>query len=261
MDWIGFCRESIKEAAEEVMRIFASEKRGEKLSVGWGGDRTLVADKASEDIIIEKLRKRRIDVRLISEERGEVIIGKMPRYTALLDPLDGSFNFKNGFPYFGISMAVLDQEDRPVAGYVLDVPRDTEYYATPDGAYRNGAKIQPSSGTNADRVLLECTRRMNPEDMGIISRTLLQMRHVRAPGAVALDLCRVADGIFDCLLYAGVSRYLDVAAGIYILEMAGGLVSDFSGSRNIHEGAELRNRNLLAAGNKDILAQVLLSSP
>ena len=262
MDWIKICREGIRKAADEVMKLYHSpDKRGKEITRGKGGDMTLLADKASEDIVIGRLRDLRRDIRIISEECGEITIGKRPQNTILLDPLDGSFNFKNGFPYFGISMAVLDQEDRPVAGYILDLPQGEEYYANAEGAFRSDKKIRSSRVGNADRVLLELTKGISSEDLEIISRTLLKMRHTRCPGAVALDLCRVADGTFDCLLYAGASRYLDVAAGIYILEKAGGLVSNFSGSRNIRQGIELKSRNLLAAGNRDIQTQVLTFSP
>jgi myo-inositol-1(or 4)-monophosphatase len=257
INWLKICRESLRAGARKIMEIHDSEEKTVEISLGQGGDMTLMADKASEDTIIERLRKGPVDIRLVSEERGEIIIGKMPQYTIFLDPLDGSFNFKHGLYYFGISMAVMDRSARPVAAYVKDVSQGTEYYASGEGAYRNGKKINTSKSINTDRVLLECTKAVSPEDLTLISRTLLRMRHFRAPGAAALDLCKVADGTFDCLLFAGTSRYLDVAAGIYILERAGGIVSDFKGNRSICEGMVLRTKNLIAAGNQNLHELIL----
>lgn len=257
IDWINICREGLRAAAGEIMDIYHSEDRGKELSIGQGGDMTLLADKRSEDIVIDRLREERAEMKVVSEERGEIIIGKVPQYTILLDPLDGSFNFKNGLSYFGISMAVMDRKSRLIAGYVLDVSQGTEYYATADGSRKNGKKIQASKRDHAGRILLEYTRKADPEDLQAISSALSGIRHVRAPGAVALDLCGVADGTFDCLLQAGSSRYLDTAAGVYILERAGGLVSDFKGNRNLREGTELKTMNLLASGNEAIHQSIL----
>jgi myo-inositol-1(or 4)-monophosphatase len=216
-----------------------------------------VADKASEDIVVKKLRQSRVDLTLISEELGEIRIGKMPRYTVVLDPLDGSFNFKVGLDYFAISMAVMNKRSHIVAAYVMNVPQGTEYYATEEGAFKDGRKIRTSDLKNTDRVLIECSKGIEPEDINILARTLLRTRHVRAPGALALDLCRVADGTFECLLCANASRYLDVAAGVHIVEKAGGLVSDFHGNERIREGPVLRVGNLIAAANRDIHALIL----
>ncbi|MBN1850451.1 MAG: hypothetical protein JW932_17925 [Deltaproteobacteria bacterium] len=257
MDWIRFCQESLKQAAEEIKRIFVTDKRSVELSVGWGGDMTLIADKVSEEIIIEKLRKCRVDVRLISEEQGEVVIGKMPRHTIFLDPLDGSFNFKQGLPYFGISMAVMDKDTHPVAAYVLEIFQGIGYFADESGAYKDGVKLQTSQRRHANHVLLEFQKGIEPEALGVISKTLLGARHVRAPGAVALDLCKVAEGTFDCLMSAGGARFLDVAAGIYILEKAGGIVTDFQGDSGIREGTELTTKNILACANKAIRDSVI----
>jgi myo-inositol-1(or 4)-monophosphatase len=257
IDWIEACREISREAAREILAISASEREGVVTSSGEGGDKTLLADRASENSFVRGLRRMGTDVRLLSEELGELIIGDNPIYTILLDPLDGSYNFKIGWDYFGISVAVMDRLGDVIAGYVLDVPGDTEYYADHEGSYRDGVKIGTSHAENADHVLLECSNEAKPGDIHFVSRILWRMRHLRAPGAVALDLCKVAEGTFDILLCAGTSRYQDVAAGIFILERAGGVVSDFEGNRKIREGRSLTAGNLLAAANEKLLNSTL----
>ena len=257
IDWLKIFRESLKEAAEEIMKIYSSDKRTKEISRGWGGDMTLVADRASEDIIIGNLRNIHADMRIISEETGEVIIGKSPQYTVMLDPLDGSFNFKNGLLYFGISIAVLDRNALPIAACVRNIPQDTEYSATPGGAFRNGVRLKTENRGNGRSLLVEFSKHRQSKDLDFILRTIMRMKKVRAPGSIALDLCAVAEGSFDCLISSGNSRYLDVAAGIYILEQSGGIVSDLKGSRDIRDGAELKTGNILASASREVHEYIL----
>lgn len=252
IDWVRICQGIGRDAAKEIMRIYATERRAEELGIGYGGDMTLEADQAAEDIVVSKLKELGIGVKLVSEEAGEMFIGEKPEYTFVVDPLDGSFNFKVGFDYFAVSIAVLDKKNKPVAGYVMNVPNGTEYYATQEGVFKNGKKIKASKKKTAQNVLLECSKKSDPCDIKFLAKMFLKIRHARAPGAVALDLCKVADGTFDCLLYSGASRYVDVAAGIYIVEKAGGVVSDFDGNKKIREGTLLKAKNLLVAANKNL---------
>ena len=257
IDWLKIFSEGLKEAAEEIMKIYSSDKRGVEISRGYGGDMTLIADKASEDIIIEKLRDIHTDIRVISEETGEVIIGKAPQYTVMLDPLDGSFNFKNGLLYFGISIAVLDINDSPIAACVLNVPQSIEYSASSEGAFKNGKKLQTENRGSNGSLLVEFSKLRSIEDMNFILETVMKMKKIRAPGAIALDLCNVAEGTFDSILSSGGSRYLDLAAGFFILEQAGGIVSDFKGNRNIREGVQLKTENIIASANRKIYETIL----
>lgn len=257
IDWLNILRDSLKPAAETIMKIYFSDQRNIEISRGYGGDMTLIADKRSEDIIIENLRKISVDIKVISEETGEVIIGKMPQYTVMLDPLDGSFNFKQGLFYFGISIAVLDNNASPVAAFIMDIPQGAEYYASHEGAFKNGIKLKTLKKDRVGNLLLEFAKNHNPEDLKFILKTVSKMKKVRAPGAVALDLCAVAEGSFDCLLSTGSSRYLDIAAGRYILEQAGGVVTDFKGNPDILDGIQLKAENLLAAVNIDIHKYIL----
>lgn len=257
IDWIKVCQEMGRRAGEKILEIYATEQRNTELGTGYGGDTTLKADKAAEDIIIRKLRKLDTWMKIISEEAGEISIGKIPEYTLVVDPLDGSFNYKIGVGYFGVSIGVLDKNKDVIAGYVLNVPGGTEFYATEEGAFKNGARIRTGKRNSRGHMLLECSNKADSRAIAFLSNMLLKVRHVRAYGAVALDLCNVADGSFDCFLYAGVSRYLDVAAGIYILEKAGGIVSDFQGDKKIREGTRLRVKNLLAVTNRHIYDMVL----
>ena len=77
------------------------------------------------------------------------------------------------------------------------------------------------------------------------------------PGAIAIDYCKVAGGMFDAILYAGANRYLDLAAGNLIVKEAGGIVSDFKGNTEIVKDNKLIVSDLLVCGNKKIQDYIL----
>ncbi|MFH1424147.1 MAG: inositol monophosphatase family protein [archaeon] len=257
INWVRMCQEAGRETAKEVMSIYRTSRRAVELSIGYGGDTTLEADQVAEDIVIKHLRKLDVGIKLISEERGEMFIGEKPEYTVVVDPIDGSFNYSVGLDYFGISIAVLDKKTNVITGYVMNIPNGTEYYATKEGAFKNEKRIKPSRKRVPKNVILECSKNAREHDIRFMSKMFLQMQHSRAPGAVALDICNVADGTFDCLLYAGATRYMDIAAAVYILEKAGGLVSDFDGDLSIRKGTMLTARNLLAAANDEMYKSIV----
>ena len=172
----------------------------------------------------------------------------------IVDPLDGSFNFKNGIDYFCISIAVLDSNFEHVIGYIRNIPNGDEYYALRgEGAFKNGNRISTSKRSSPENTLFDVSPKASRADFDFIVRGFLNSRHNRGMGAVALDLAFVSEGTFDSLVYAGASRFLDVAAGVYLVKEAGGIVTDFNGNEEIVKGAKLISRNILAAGNKNIL--------
>lgn len=256
IDWLKICKKIGKESSKELMRIYNSGNRRKEIGRGFGGDITIEADKKSEDIVIKNLEKLNVCIHLISEERGEIKCGlkEGPLYYVIVDPLDGSFNFKNGIDYFGISIAVLDSNYDYVIGYIRNVVNGDEYYALKGkGAFKNGKKITTSRNDTPWHTLFEVSRKSSRADFDFIVRGFLNSKHNRGLGAVVLDFGLVADGTFDSLVYAGATRFLDVAAGIFIVKEAGGIVTDFSGNEQIHRGTKLISRNIIAAANQKVL--------
>ncbi len=250
--WLKACKKIGEKASEALMRIYRTQESRKEVGLGAGGDMTIIADKTAEDIVVAELEKMDVCVNLISEERGLLKCGRgeKPMFTVVVDPLDGSFNFKNGIDYFCISIAVLDSKDRQILGYIKNLATGTEYYALKgEGAFKNGERIRVARSTNAKNILLECSSKSSRADIEFLAKAFLNSSHSRGLGAVALDLCLVADGTFDALFYAGASRYLDVAAGIFILEEAGGVVSDFNGNKIILKGHKLIPKNILACAS------------
>jgi myo-inositol-1(or 4)-monophosphatase len=152
IDWIKACRKIVSEAGKKILGLYTSEDKKEEIGVGYGGDITLKADKVAEDTIIEGISKLDVAVKLLSEEAGEISLGEEHEYTLIVDPLDGSFNFSTGVSYFGISIAVINEKSDTIAGYILDVPNRTEFYATQEGAFKDGKK----SLLGKEKTWIEC---------------------------------------------------------------------------------------------------------
>ena len=72
-----------------------------------------------------------------------------------------------------------------------------------------------------------------------------------------MDFCLIADGTFDTLFYAGASRYLDIAAGMFILEEAGGVISDFNGNELLIKENKLIAKNILACSSAEIRKKLI----
>lgn len=270
MDWIKFCKSAGRGMAKEIRNIYGTEKAKVEHGRGKGGDITIEGDKVAEEVIIRHLGKLDLDVFLISEEVGQLKIGEFDEpedadFTVIVDPLDGSFNFKKKIDHFAISIGVMNDDYDMIAGYVMDIPKKIEYHAVKGGgAFANDERIKTSKENPKANLLLECSPKASKGDIDFLAKSFLNTRRARAYGSVALDLCRVADGTFHSFLYAGCSRYLDIAAGIFIVKEAGGLVTDFNGNEKITKGSKLVARNLLASGNEKIHNKLLnnrLDSP
>ena len=125
-DYIHPMQELAREAGALLMSFFG------KVSIEYKGDADLVtkADRASEQLIVERIRKQWPDHDLIGEEGSRRETGSDFRWH--IDPLDGTTNFAHGFPVFCVSMA-LEYKGERIAGVVYDPTRDEMFAAAKDG--------------------------------------------------------------------------------------------------------------------------------
>jgi len=151
----------------------------------------------------------------------------------VVDPLDGTTNFIHGIPHVAVSVAAL-VDGVPVAGVVRDVTRGEEFHAVKGGgAWLNGARLAVSRREDpADSLLLTGfpfrDKGRLPRHLGLFSELFLQVSDVRRAGAAALDLAYVAAGRAEGFWETGLKPW-DLAAGILLVQEAGGRVSDFHG--------------------------------
>jgi myo-inositol-1(or 4)-monophosphatase len=193
-------------------------------------------DTAAEALIIKHLREAFPDHRILAEEThgGDWRAWDEPGPPIwLIDPLDGTVNFAHGFPYVGVSLALL-VEGRPLVGAIYDPLRDETFAATAGGgATRDGLPIRVSPVERlADAFLatgFPYDRRTavdnNVERLGHFIR---RCHGVRRAGAAVLDLSYVACGRLDGFWEKGLHPW-DVAAASLIVQEAGGRVTDFGG--------------------------------
>jgi myo-inositol-1(or 4)-monophosphatase len=240
-------------AALDIARQVAAEAsaflRGAAGNVGRIDTKTSVKDlvtewdRRTEDLIRGRLQALTPAVPLLGEEGGawvpEAVPGGAPAGRGqthdrwLIDPIDGTVNFAHGLPIFAVSIA-LERRGRPLAGAVYAPALGWEFYGhRGGGAFLNGERLAVSQVPSLERALLTTgfpyDRATNP-DNNFDRWEHFQRRAgaCRRLGAASLDLCLVARGTFDGYWENQLHPW-DIAAGIVLVEEAGGRVTSFSG--------------------------------
>jgi myo-inositol-1(or 4)-monophosphatase len=150
----------------------------------------------------------------------------------VVDPLDGTTNYVHQLPHYAVSVALVER-GRPIVGVVLDPVRDECFSAVRgQGARLNNAPIRPSQVRDLAQALVAASfaAKVQPHSPEIdqFIAALLNCQAVRRTGSAALNLCYVAAGRFDAF-WALSTKAWDVAAGILLVEEAGGVVSGLDG--------------------------------
>jgi myo-inositol-1(or 4)-monophosphatase len=199
-------------------------------------------DRACEEQIVAALRRERPTDDVLGEEGGaHASTGAAWRW--VVDPLDGTVNYAHGYPCFCVSIGVEHRGERWV-GAIYDPLRDELFEAVRGGgARRNGRPIQVSAATRLGRALLATgfaydVHESPVDNLDLLARAVKQAGGVRRDGSAALDLCYVACGRFDGYWELKLHAW-DVAAGILIVEEAGGRVSDLAGGAPPASGREI----------------------
>jgi myo-inositol-1(or 4)-monophosphatase len=208
------------------------------------GEHDLVteADRASEQLVIDRLRSHFPSHSIIAEEGGGHTGSS--EYCWYVDPLDGTTNFAHGFPMFNVTMA-LEQAGELIAGVVFDPTRNEMFSAERgSGAYLNNRRIRVSKVARIEDTLVATgfPSRKRHENVNVhFYYQLAMVTHgVRRAGSAALDLAYVASGRLDGFWEFGLKPW-DMAAGSLLVTEAGGKCSDMTGGP-----VKLRGPHLLA---------------
>lgn len=199
-------------------------------------------DKEAEIQLVRELKKLIPESTFLTEE-GTVQTSEGREYCWIIDPLDGTTNFMHGLPIFAISVA-LAKNNKVVLGVVYEVTHDECFYASAgNGAACNGKPIRVSSISTLNESLLATGfpyYHLDKKDvyLEIIKIFLEQTHGIRRLGSAAVDLAYVACGRFEGFFEYNLNAW-DVAAGAFIVQQAGGTVSDFKGGDNYLHGGEL----------------------
>lgn len=193
------------------------------------GEHDLVteADRASEKLIVERLRAQFPGHDIVAEEGSGHESGA--EYRWYVDPLDGTTNFAHGFPMFNVTLA-LERAGEVIAGVIYDPTRD-EMFSTErgGGAFLNGKPIRVSQVPRLEETLVATgfpsLRRHENVNVHFYYQLALYTHGVRRAGAAALDLAYVACGRLDAFWEFGLKPW-DMAAGHLLVREAGGRCSD-----------------------------------
>ena len=263
-----------REAGALLMHYFHQH-----LKIEYKGDADLVtaADRAAEALIRDRIRAQWPDHDVLGEEQG--LSDQGSDYRWYVDPLDGTTNFAHGYPVFCVSMGLeyrgseyrgseyrgsephARNEGPParsagrIAAVVYDPTRDEIFTAEQGrGARLNGESIQVSKIGALKESLLATgfpshKRHKNP-NIFFYHQITLHSHGVRRAGSAALDLCNVASGRYDGFWEFNLNPW-DTAAGVLIVEEAGGKVTRFDGAP-----FELNSRETVASNG--LLHEALL---
>jgi myo-inositol-1(or 4)-monophosphatase len=226
-----------REAGDALAKNFGNKYLSKVIGVGDSGDVTIGADDLSEKIVLKRLRKVG-NIEVMSEEAGHVVYGK-PKYRVILDPLDGSSNYKRNIPLFSVSIGVQTIPDlKPTMATVYE-PMNRKMFSAEKGkgAFLNGSKIHP----NQDRPFQDCLFDLDLHTAAEEKRFIrlveafrkfgVSLKSFRSVGSCAISLAYTASGTLDGFLdFTKNSRMVDVAAGLLILEEAGGVATDIQGN-------------------------------
>ena len=226
-------------ARKGAVELEFAVKKLHKLKVEKKGSTDYVTevDRRVEQIIFEDIKSYYPEHNFLGEESGEEINNS--NVTWILDPIDGTTNFINGFPHYCISLCA-SVDGVPTHGVIIDPTRREEFSASKGkGAQLNGERIRASDQKNLTDALLSCSSRSTPEQnykynlLGTFMELYKNEITIRRTGCSALDLAYIAAGRLDGFWGNGLKPW-DVAAGIVIAEEAGALLSDFHGNPKYH---------------------------
>ncbi len=199
-------------------------------------------DKEAEKTLVTALRKMVPAAGFITEE-GTVEQASKEEYSWIIDPLDGTTNFLHGLPLFAISIA-LARNKKPILGVVHNVVPNECFHAidgrqakcnnTPISVSKIGALSEGLLATGFPYYHLD----KREVYLDIIKDFLAKSHGIRRLGSAAIDLAFVACGRLEGFFEYNLNAW-DVAAGTFILQQAGGRVTDFRGGDNYIFGGEM----------------------
>jgi myo-inositol-1(or 4)-monophosphatase len=253
--WVPKAAEIAREAGAKLREFFA---QGVETEYKGDVDLVTVADRTVEKLIRERLGQTFPEHGIYGEEgTRDRLEGEFRWY---VDPLDGTTNFAHGFPQFCVSMGL---EQRPVgsaedgdgtlvAAVIYDPMRDELYTAERgQGARLNGRVMTVSRVPELAEALLSTgfpsRKRHASPNVHFYQEFTLRSHGVRRAGSAALDLAYVASGRLEAFWEFNLNPW-DTAAGILLVEEAGGRVTDFAGNPFKLDSREVLASNGLIQG-------------
>lgn len=249
----------VAKIAEKVGGFIREERRSfsyDKVDFKKGhSDLVSYVDKSAEAQIVSHLEGLIPGAGYITEE--QMTEQSKGAYTWIIDPLDGTTNFVHGIPNYCVSIGLM-QDEKMVAGVVYEVANAECFYAWQGGgAYLNGARIFVSGATHIRDTVLATgfpyyKFEKLDEYLQILHQLMKDTQGLRRMGSAAADMAYVACGRYGGFFEYNLNAY-DIAAGVVLVQEAGGRVTDFGGG-----GDFLFGREIVAGGgvHEDVLKTI-----
>lgn len=234
---------ALRAAREASSLLVQAHARPDRVKVFEKGPNDFVTDvdRIVEETLIHHLRKAYPTHSFLAEETGK-IEGSDKDTVWIIDPIDGTRNFVMGYPHFCISMACL-QRGKLQHAVIVDPIKSEEFTASKgSGAALNGVRLRIGTRAKLEGGVVSLSAAATPAHyerlMGLQQKLLGVAGAIRQTGSTALDMAYVAAGRLDAGWTYGVKAW-DSAAGILLIQEAGGLISDINGNPDCLHSDEL----------------------
>lgn len=251
MSYTQFIETSLSQASQIALKYAGNVKGITKPE-----DNNQVLTQADLDIgkfLIRQIESTYADHNIIDEEAG--VINKNSEYTWVVDPIDGTSNFANGSPMYGIMLGLMKSYEPIASGIALPFFGEIILAEKSKGVFCNGKKLQLNSETDTNNLLVAYGidgHREDPEftrkECELLSEILLNIRNLRVSNSV-FDTAMVLKGSYGAFL-CQTSKIWDNVAQQIIIEEAGGKYTDINGEKQDYSQGLInpeRNFSFLAA--------------
>jgi len=223
MKFLDIC----KKASLKIIKIIHHNDKTlfQKVNKGFGGDVSMKIDLIAENIFIQKFKKYG---NIFSEEIG--FIDNDLKKTFIIDPIDGSFNISNGFPYYGSSIAIKNKKGKIIKAFIINLATGDYFYKDKNKKFENNLFYEKKYTNSLNEMILFEKSYANLDLCEKLAKNNIKYR---SPGALALSLA--LGHRCKAVIFKGAIRDFDIAAGIY-----------FNNDLNI----KIKNDTLLMAKNK-----------
>lgn len=233
-------------AAGDLIVRYVDRVDSLKISPKGRNDFVSEVDRQAEQEIVNVLRKAFPSHSFLGEEGGRHG-GPKGEFVWVIDPLDGTTNFLHGFPQFAVSIALL-HKGRIECGVIYDPLRQELFTAKRGGgATLENRRLRVSKQKGFQGALLGTgfpfkEQRHNDAYFGMFRELMKDTAGIRRAGSAALDLAYVACGRLDGFWEIGLMPW-DMAAGVLLIQEAGGIVTDFEGGDKFLETGNVLTAN------------------
>ena len=275
--------EIIREVGRAIRPYVGKAESGEKVKMGADGTPTSLIDIIAEEKIINILKNAPVLSYIVSEEIGELKLGKgtkrsinlrhelkrtdlkeeeTPKFIFLMDPVDGTSNAIKEIPAYGISIAVANVTQGRLStlndvelGFISSFANGNFFEAEKGkGCWLNNEEVHPSDIINISKMTLGGFIKSGTTEA---SKLVDNARRMRVLGSVVLELSYVASGRYDAFIDLRGSRIIDIAASKLILEEAGCIITDRYGEK-LNNKLSIYEKTVVVAANNKILHKQMI---